>query len=307
MIRVGRCAVGARREIACGGTSVISRPRPELVAAVLETLGPIGPRWPRVLEPTCGRGHFLAGCSAGPDPPREIRASRSSQRIAGRPRSVLAHRTVAGAHASIACADLFGLDLGRDLTLARAGRCWSSAIRPGSPTPSWAAWRAPTSRRKWNVKGLRGLEARTGSSNFDVAEAVWLKLARELAAESPDDRAPVQDVGGAQHPAIRPPRRPAGRADASIRRIDAARWFGAAVDACLFRATIAAGQAGNVRPGRRRVPVFAGLGASEPAGMLGFARGWLVADREAYRPCARSPTATARGPGGRGSSTTPPP
>src|SRR5262249_61528519 len=77
---------------------------------------------------------------------------------------------------------------------------------------------------KSNVKNLAGLEARTGSSNFDVAEAVWLKLARELAAEAPTiallckssvARSILQFADRAGLP-VR---------DASIRRIDAARWF----------------------------------------------------------------------------------
>src|SRR3954469_12490193 len=46
---------------------------PALVAAVLDRLGPVGVRWPRVLEPTCGRGHFLAGLLALDPPPSEIR------------------------------------------------------------------------------------------------------------------------------------------------------------------------------------------------------------------------------------------
>src|SRR4051794_11246788 len=45
---------------------------PALVAAVLDRLGPVGSRWPRVLEPTCGRGNFLAGLLALDPPPREI-------------------------------------------------------------------------------------------------------------------------------------------------------------------------------------------------------------------------------------------
>src|SRR5690242_3428502 len=47
---------------------------PALVAAVLDALGPIGRCWPRVLEPSCGRGHFLAGLLDGDEPPREIQA-----------------------------------------------------------------------------------------------------------------------------------------------------------------------------------------------------------------------------------------
>ncbi len=32
-----------------------------LVTQVLQVLGPIGRRWPRVLEPTCGSGQFIQG------------------------------------------------------------------------------------------------------------------------------------------------------------------------------------------------------------------------------------------------------
>ena len=158
---------------------------------------------------------------------------------------------------------------------------------------------------KSNVKRLAGLEARTGSSNFDVAEAIWLKLARELAAEAPTiailckssvARGILQFADRAGLP-IR---------DASIRRIDAARWFGATVDACLFRVTLAARGSDREPTSGVGIPVFPGLAPASPPRMLGFARGWLIADREAYRG-RRSPTAPARGPGARGSSTTPRP
>ncbi len=45
---------------------------PALVAAVLDRLEMLGARWPRVLEPTCGRGHFLAGLIGRAEPPREV-------------------------------------------------------------------------------------------------------------------------------------------------------------------------------------------------------------------------------------------
>ena len=47
---------------------------PELAAEVMECLGPIGRRWTRVLEPTCGQGHFIAALLAQKVPPREIQA-----------------------------------------------------------------------------------------------------------------------------------------------------------------------------------------------------------------------------------------
>ncbi len=36
-----------------------------------------------------------------------------------------------------------------------------------------------------NARRARGLDAMTGGSNFDLAEAVWIKLIRELASERP--------------------------------------------------------------------------------------------------------------------------
>jgi hypothetical protein len=256
---------------------------PELVAAVLETLGPIGARWPRVLEPTCGRGNFLAGLLRQASPPREIRAIEIQPCHCRAAEEVVRGGADGGTAVSIICADLFGLDLGRDLTWREGGPLlvvgnppWVTSAElgrlPGAHVPP-----------KSNVKGFAGLEARTGASNFDVAEAVWLKLARELAAEGPTiavlckasvARGILQYAHRAGLPVV----------DASIRQIDASRWFGATVDACLFRVTLAAAESmGGVIPSRcTGVPVFPALDAGEPARVLGFAGGWLVPDREAY-------------------------
>ena len=104
---------------------------PELVAMVLEALGPIGARWPRVLEPTCGRGHFLAGLLADPVPPREIRGIEIQPAHCRAAEELLARHDGRGTQATVIRADLFGLDLARDVTWREAGPCWSSAIRPG--------------------------------------------------------------------------------------------------------------------------------------------------------------------------------
>ena len=280
---------------------------PELVAMVLETLGPIGARWPRVLEPTCGRGHFLAGLLDGPVPPREIRGIEIQPAHCRAAEEVLAHRAGRGTHASVACADLFGLDLGRDLSWRERGPLLVVGNPPWVTSAELGCLAGANVPPRSNVKGLRGLEARTGSSNFDVAEAVWLKLARELAAESPTiailcKTSVARGILQFAHRAGLPV------ADASIRRIDAARWFGATVDACLFRATIAAGGPAGGRPfrpatGCRSSP---GWGRASPSGCWGSpGAGWSRIARRTG--CAPSPTAIARGPGGRGSSTTPPP
>jgi hypothetical protein len=257
---------------------------PELVDAVLDTLGPIGDRWPRVLEPTCGRGNFLARLLARPSPPREIRAVEIQPEHCRAAEELSRFHRHPESHVSIMCADLFRLDLGRDLNWREGGPLLVVGNPPWVTSAELGCLAGAHMPPKSNVKRLAGLEARTGSSNFDVAEAIWLKLARELAAEAPTiallckssvARSILQFADRAGLP-IR---------DASIRRIDAARWFKATVDACLFRVTLAATDSDEGIPSARciGVPLFPGLAPGEPAVILGFARGWLISDRDAYR------------------------
>ncbi len=184
---------------------------------------------------------------------------------------------------SITCADLFRIDLGRDLTWREDGPLLVVGNPPWITSAGLGGLAGAHQPPRSNVKGLAGLDALTGSSNFDVAEAVWLKLARELAAEGPTiailcKTAVARSILGFVHRAGWPFR------DASIRRIDAARWFGAAVDACLFRVTLGANAViGDVAlSSRDGIPVYRSLDATAPAAVMGFGRGGMVADADAY-------------------------
>jgi hypothetical protein len=257
---------------------------PELVTEVLATLGPIGARWPRVLEPTCGRGHFLGGLLDHPSPPREIQAIEIQPahcRAAGERTARYRDRDIG---VTITCADFFGLDLARDLAWRQGGPLLVVGNPPWVTNAELGSLESTQVPPKSNVKGLSGLAARTGASNFDVAEAVWLKLARDLAAEAPTiallcKTSVARSILQFAHRARLPIEA------ASIRRIDAARWFDAAVDACLFQVTLAKGEAVGGMDCRGGIPVYPGLKSGEPTGVMGFSRGWLIADREAHRRC----------------------
>src|SRR5262249_4100184 len=67
-------------------------------------------------------------------------------------------------------------------------------------------------------------------------------------------------------------------AAASIHKIDAPRWFGAAVEACLFCVTLAEAQ-----PSSWQIPVFSGLEPSDPVSVMGFSQGRLIADSVTYQ------------------------
>lgn len=92
---------------------------------------------------------------------------------------------------------------------------------------------------KANIKGYRGLDALTGKSNFDIAEYIWMKLIRELADQRPTiallcktsvARNILQYAAYEKLPVT----------NAAIYKIDAKKWFGAAVDACLLHLDVGA-------------------------------------------------------------------
>ncbi len=247
---------------------------PELVAAVLDAIGPVGVRWTRVLEPTCGRGHFLAGLLAGDSPPGEIRG------IEVQPNHWEEARTVAAscqtANVSVLQSDLFQVDLGADLNWQGNGPLLVIGNPPWVTSAELGVIGGGLPPAKANIKKLRGIDAKTGSSNFDMAEAIWFKLINELAQETATI-ALLCKTSVARNVLEHAKRVGLPIADAAIFRIDARRWFKVTVDACLFRVTL--GHAGFPQ----RIPVYDNLAASSPQSELGFDRGRIIADFETYQ------------------------
>jgi hypothetical protein len=248
---------------------------PDLVAAVLDELGPIGRRWRRVLEPTCGRGHFLAGLLGRDEPPREIIGIEIQDDHAAAARATADAQAEGSPAVAVAIvrASLFDLDLRRDLAWRQGGPLLVIGNPPWVTNAALGVLASRNLPRKWNVKGAHGLDARTGAANFDIAEAIWLKLIDELAAEDGATTiALLCKMSVARNVLEHAERKALPITRASLTRIDARRWFGAQVEACLFRLTLGAGARVD------RVPVFAALGATAPESEIGFARGRLVAD-----------------------------
>ncbi len=247
---------------------------PGLVSLVLDALGPIGGRFSRALEPTCGRGHFIAGLLDRPDPPREVRGFEVQPEHAEAARA-LADRA-ASTRVVVEVADLFRVDLGRDVPWSESGPLLVVGNLPWVTTAALGASGGGSGPERSNSRRVRGIDAMTGGSNFDISEAIWLKLIRELAPERPTiallcksavARAVLRAIGLDDLPVAR----------ASIRRIDAPRWFRAGVDACLLEVEVGPG------PKAAEAPVFPDLAATEPASILGLAGDRLIADVDAYR------------------------
>ena len=121
-----------------------------------------------------------------------------------------------------------------------------------------------------NFKELPGIQARTGSSNFDIAEAVWIKLMEELAECEPTiallcktsvARSVLEFAARKKMPIV----------SASIHQIDAKCWFGASASACLLRVHLGGAYTCP------QVPVFASIEDKLPAEVLHFQDGRLIA------------------------------
>lgn len=252
---------------------------PALVAAVLTRIGSRGKPWQRVLEPTCGRGNFLSGVLGMSPAPCQVRGIELQSRYLSE-----AHERLAQSSATDRCSliqsNLFDLDL--------SALAWDDPEGPllvvGNPpwvtNSEFGALQSVNRPPRSNVKHARGIDAITGGSNFDAAEAVWLKLLTELADQSPTI-ALLCKTSVARNVLEHARRLAIPLEFAEVIRLDARAWFEAAVEACLLIVQVGKPSASVITP-LDRVPVFARLDETEPESFLGFARGQTVADADAY-------------------------
>jgi hypothetical protein len=247
---------------------------PDLADAVLRAIGAGRGRWTRAIEPTCGGGSFIAALLRLPAPPREIRGIEIQPAHAEAARRVAA-AAPAGVSAEIIEADIFRLDLARSLRWSSGGPLLVLGNPPWVTSAELGALGSSNLPPKSNLKGLRGIDALTGESNFDLAESVWLKLIRELAGETATI-ALLSKVSVARNVLAFCARESIPVEEAAIRRIDARRWFGAAVDACLFSVEMRPGA------GRYEAAVYPDLEAERSGSRMGFAGGEPVEDLEAH-------------------------
>ena len=128
---------------------------------------------------------------------------------------------------------------------------------------------------KENFQGFRGIEARTGKPNFDISEWMLIRLVTALRGRSATI-AMLCKTGTARK-LLRFAWQNDGRiASASLHRIDAKKYFGASVDACLLIAHT--GKAGPAE-----ADVFEDLTSRRRSTTLGLAGQDLVFNIRTYR------------------------
>lgn len=128
---------------------------------------------------------------------------------------------------------------------------------------------------KSNFQRHAGMDAITGKSNFDISEAMLLRLSRLLAGrdavlamlcKTNVARKVLAHIWQAETP-VR---------DAGLYRIDSAAEFGASVDACLFACRFGASVS------ELSARVFPSLGATTPSERIGFRNGRLLANADMH-------------------------
>jgi len=244
-----------------------------LCRQVFDVLVRRGVRYTRVLEPTCGAGGFLrAALDAYPALDEIVGLEIQDHHLRE------AHRLTRDRRLRLANANIFKTDLHSDIQWATTGPLLVVGNPPWVTNAELGSLGGRNLPEKSNLRGLDGLDAMTGASNFDIAEYICLKILSELGPEKPTLAFLVKtSVARNVLKLSRQLGRPVQRA--SIHRFDASEAFGAAVDACLL--VIDLGGADILE----EVPVFASLTDDRPSHTLGFSNGELIADVRSYERC----------------------
>jgi hypothetical protein len=222
------------------------------------------------VEPTCGTGAFLVAAAR-----RLPGADLAGYEID--PQYVdLAASQIRGPGRTVQRADFFAVDWERELA-ERRGPILVAGNPPWVTNAALGTLGSANVPVKQNFKGLRGLDALTGKSNFDVSEWMILRLLEALSGteatvamlcKSAVARRVVEFVARRQWPVV----------PGAVWRIDAGHHFDASVDAVLFACQLSPA----APPGPVSWPVYPSLDDTEPESAFGVADGTLVADLAAY-------------------------
>jgi hypothetical protein len=238
-----------------------------LVDEVITCLFCKGKQWTRVLEPTCGQGNFIKGLLATGAPVKEIQGIEIQDKYISSIQELTQTKQPPGIviqHASI-----FDLHLQRDVQWKEHGPLLVLGNPPWVTNAALSTLGSSNVPEKVNIKGLSGFGARTGESNFDIAEYIWLKLATELVLENPTiallcKTSVARNVLSFAYKTHIPVK------EACLWHINSRESFGAAVDACLFYLDIEAGSSSY------HAPVYSCLNATEPYTTMGIVNHQLV-------------------------------
>src|SRR5271157_1390185 len=167
----------------------------DLVDAVLQTLGPIGARWTRILEPTCGSGSFLQALLEHEAPPRELIGIEIQESYWTTARSLAGRHP--GSRVDILRANLFDLDLRTGLPWRDRGPLLVVGNPPWITSAALGKLDSGNVPSKRNLKGVAGHRGPHRQLQLRHCRGGLDQAARGAGRRAADDRALVQDHSGA--------------------------------------------------------------------------------------------------------------
>src|SRR5262249_41750608 len=156
---------------------------------------------------------------------------------------------------AISRGDFFREDWKSHLAVGRGSRVFVIGNPPWVTNSDLGQYGSANLPTKTNFQGLRGFDARTGKSNFDIAEWMLIRLMESLPPEGVI--AMLCKTMTARKVLRHFWRTDSGREGSSLFMIDAKKSFQVAVDACLFITT-------GKRSAERTATVFADLSPDSP-------------------------------------------
>jgi hypothetical protein len=222
--------------------------------------------WGRVLEPTCGIGNFLQEAA--------FLVEKGAHAVGIEVQSDYV-QSARKSSADILLADIFSMDLGRDLVWNKPGPMLVVGNPPWVTNSQLTVLGSENRPERVNLKNLNGYDAMTGSSNFDIAEYIWLKLISELRDHAPTisllcktqvARNVIEYCAQLKLPI----------SGAMLHLIDAKKWFNVAVDAALFTLQVNNGVSSYA------CELYESLDSKTPQRSFGVVDGKMVADIDAY-------------------------
>lgn len=242
-----------------------------LALRVCRLLERLGEAPDAIVEPTVGRGAFLVAASQVF--PRALLCGSDIHA----PHLAEARKRLsecgAEARSSIREADFFTCEWEREFD-ALNGRLLILGNPPWVTAAAISASDGANLPKKTNFLGLRGIAARTGKSNFDIAEWMLLRLLQALGSRAATIAVLCKTMTARK--VLRCAWRQEVRiAHASLHSIDAASDFGVSVDACLL--IVRTGEIGTTE-----ADVFADLNSPVVSSRIGLVGRELVPDVNAY-------------------------
>ena len=245
----------------------------ELARAIAALIADNGERPETIVEPTCGRGSFITAATENFPLAKAVYGFDINPDYIRETKEICGHR--GGAKVHIQCRNFFQGDWSAFLETL-SGRILIIGNPPWVTNATLGLMGGNNLPEKSNFQGHNGFAAKTGKANFDISEWMLIKLIEALHGRT-GCLAMLCKTSAARKALRYAWVNGLNIGQCSLHRIDAGKWFGASVDACLLILHT------GIMESVATASVYPGLSFNDKISTLGLAGKELVADVDEYR------------------------